>query len=119
MGAFNDPLDAVRCSRAIHDRFPPNCTHSVARLRISLNTGPCIAVKLNANIDYFGGTVNVAAKLQSLAESWQIAMSLATYNAPGVAAYLADQRADLEDDVYRSKALSDDVKVKRWTVYRG
>ena len=65
--------DAVRCSRAIHDRFPPNCTHSVARLRISLNTGPCIAVKLNANIDYFGGTVNVAAKLQSLAAGARLA----------------------------------------------
>jgi class 3 adenylate cyclase len=119
MGAFNDPLDAVRCSRAIHDRFPPGCTHSVARLRISLNTGPCIAVKLNANIDYFGGTVNVAAKLQALAESWQVAMSLATYNAPGVAAYLAEIQAELEDDVYQSKALTDDVKVKRWNVYRG
>jgi class 3 adenylate cyclase len=118
MGAFNDPLDAVRCSRAIHDRFPPGCTHSVARLRISLNTGPCIAVKLNANIDYFGGTVNVAAKLQALAESWQIAMAQATYHAPGVAAYLAQQGAELEDLVYRNKALTDEVKVKRWTVYR-
>jgi class 3 adenylate cyclase len=117
MGAFNDPLDAVRCSRAIHDRFPPGCTHSVARLRISLNTGPCIAVKLNANIDYFGGTVNVAAKLQALAESWQIAMSQATYAAPGVAAYLDEQHAPLEDLVYKNQALTDDVKVKRWTVH--
>jgi class 3 adenylate cyclase len=117
MGAFNDPLDAVRCARAIHGRFPPGCTHSVARLRISLNTGPCIAVKLNANIDYFGGTVNVAAKLQALAESWQIAMSAATYAAPGVAAWLAEQGAVLEDCVYQSKALTDEVKVKRWTVF--
>ena len=117
MGAFNDPLDAVRCSRAIHDRFPPGCTHSVAKLRISLNTGPCIAVKLNANIDYFGGTVNVAAKLQALAESWQIAMSAATYAAPGVAAWLAEQGAVLDDLVYQSKALTDEVKVKRWTMY--
>ena len=61
----------------------------------------------------------MAAKLQALAESWQVAMSLATYHAPGVAAYLADQQAELEDDVFRSKALTDDVKVKRWNVYRG
>ncbi len=118
MGAFNDPLDAVRCSRAIHDRFPPGCTHSVARLRISLNTGPCIAVKLNSNIDYFGGTVNVAAKLQALCESWQIAMSAATYAAPGVAAWLTEQGATLVDLVYQSKALTDEIKVKQWTVYR-
>ena len=91
MAAFGDPLDAVTCAKAIHDRFPPGCTDSVAVLRISLNTGPCIAVRLNANIDYFGSTVNVAAKLQALAESWQIAMSKATYDAPGVAAWLRDQ----------------------------
>ncbi len=117
MAAFGDPLDAVRCSQAIHARFSPSCTDSVARLRISLNTGPCIAVRLNANIDYFGSTVNVAAKLQCLAESWQIAMAAATYDSPGVAAWLADQGVTLEDDSYVSKALPEPVPVKRWTVY--
>lgn len=117
MAAFNDPLDAVRCSKAIHDRFSPACTDSVARLRISLNTGPCIAVRLNANIDYFGGTVNVAAKLQALAEAWQVAMTTATHDAPGVAAWLAEQGAAVEETRYASKALPAPVAVKRWTVY--
>ncbi|MEQ1737159.1 MAG: adenylate/guanylate cyclase domain-containing protein, partial [Rhodoglobus sp.] len=117
MAAFNEPLDAVRCSQAIHDRFSPSCTDSVARLRISLNTGPCIAVRLNANIDYFGSTVNVAAKLQCKAESWQIAMARSTYDAPGVAAWLADHAITVEDDTYVSAALPAPVLVKRWTVY--
>jgi class 3 adenylate cyclase len=68
-------------------------------------------------MDYFGGTVNIAAKLQSLAEAWQVAMSAATYAAPGVAAYLADQGATLEDLVYTSPALPAPVAVKRWTVH--
>jgi class 3 adenylate cyclase len=119
MAAFNDPLDAVRCSKAIHDRFSPACTDSVARLRISLNTGPCIAVRLNANIDYFGSTVNVAAKLQALAEAWQIAMAATTYAAPGVADWLAGQGAVLEDATYVSRALPSPVAVKRWCVYPG
>ncbi|MBP6842738.1 MAG: adenylate/guanylate cyclase domain-containing protein [Kofleriaceae bacterium] len=118
MAAFGDPLDAVVCSKAIHDRFPPGCADSVAVLRISLNTGPCIAVRLNANIDYFGSTVNVAAKLQALAEAWQIAMSKATYEAPGVAAWLRDQGATLEDDAYASPALPAPVAARRWTVHR-
>jgi hypothetical protein len=63
MGAFNSPLDAVRASKAIHDRFHALSSEGPVRLRISLNTGPCIAVKLNTNLDYFGHTVNVAAKL--------------------------------------------------------
>jgi class 3 adenylate cyclase len=118
MAAFVDPLDAVRASRAIHDAFHPGRTDTPIRLRISLNTGPCIAVRLNANADFFGGTVNVAAKLQALAEGYQTAISDATYRAYGVAAYLAEHGAVLEILSYTSKALPEPVGVRRWTVYR-
>ena len=118
MAAFVSPLDAVRAARQIHDAFRPGRTDTPIRLRISLNTGPCIAVRLNANADFFGGTVNVAAKLQALAEGHQIAMSEATYRSPSVAGYLAEQGAELEILSYTSKALPDPVTVRRWTVYR-
>src|SRR5262249_52596205 len=106
MATFVDPVDAVRASHQIHDAFHPGRTDTPIRVRISLNTGPCIAVRLNANADFFGGTVNVAAKLQALAEGYQIAMSDATYLAPGVADYVAAQAAELECLAYTSKALS-------------
>jgi class 3 adenylate cyclase len=118
MATFGDPVDAVKASRKIHDTFHPARTDTPIRLRISLNTGPCIAVRLNANADFFGGTVNVAAKLQALAEGHQIAMSEATYRGPGVAEYLAEQRAELEPLEYTSKALPAPVGVRRWSVYR-
>jgi class 3 adenylate cyclase len=118
MAAFVSPLDAVRAARQIHAAFHPGRTDTPIRLRISLNTGPCIAVRLNANADFFGGTVNVAAKLQALAEGHQIAMSEATYRSPGVADYLAEQGAELEILSYTSRALPDPVTVRRWTVYR-
>jgi class 3 adenylate cyclase len=118
MATFTNPVDSLRASRKIHDAFHPKRTDTPIRLRISLNTGPCIAVRLNANADFFGGTVNIAAKLQALAEGYQIAMSDATYNAPGVAAYLTDQGAELEVLEYTSKALPAPVGVRRWTVYK-
>jgi class 3 adenylate cyclase len=117
MGAFNHPLDAVRAAKQIHDRFHEKRGETLARLSISLNTGPCIAVRLNTDIDYFGHTVNVAAKLQALAETFQIAMSEAVYAAPGVAEWLAEQGADLESLEYTSKAIPEPVQVKRWTVH--
>ncbi len=117
MGAFNDPLDAIKAAAAIQRAFPPGRDDTLARLRISLNTGPCIAVHLNTAIDYFGHTVNVAAKLQALAETWQIAMSEATYRAPGVAAWLAGEGAVLEDLAYASKAIPEPIAVKRWTLF--
>jgi class 3 adenylate cyclase len=117
MGAFNDPLDAVKAAKQIHDHFHRTRDDTLARLRISLNAGPCIAVRLNTDIDYFGHTVNVAAKLQALAEVWQIAMSEAVYVSPGVAAWLSEQGATLEALEYTSKAIPESVRVKRWTVY--
>ncbi len=118
MATFVNPVDAVRASQQIHQTFHPQRTDTPIRLRISLNTGPCIAVRLNANADFFGGTVNIAAKLQAMAEGYQIAMSEATYRSAGVAEFLAEQSAELEDLTYESKALKDLVRVKRWNVYR-
>ena len=118
VATFVDPIDSVRASKKIHDTFHPARTDTPIRLRISLNTGPCIAVRLNANADFFGGTVNVAAKLQAMAEGYQIAMSEATYRAPGVAEFLAEQTADLDLLEYTSKALPAPVVVRRWSVYR-
>jgi class 3 adenylate cyclase len=117
MATFVNPVDAVRASQQIHQAFHPQRTDTPIRLRISLNTGPCIAVRLNANADFFGGTVNIAAKLQALAEGYQIAMSEATYRAAGVAELLASEKAELENLVYESKALREPVAVRRWSVY--
>lgn len=119
MGAFNEPLDAVRCARAIHDAFPPGRGPDALRLRVSLNSGTCIAVRLNSAIDYFGHTVNLAAKLQSRAEAWQIALSDATAAAHGVADYLGAQGGELEDLSIQVKGIDEPIRAKRWTVYRG
>jgi class 3 adenylate cyclase len=119
MAAFTNPLDAVRASHQIHATFPPTRTDTPIRLRISLNTGPCIAVRLNTTMDYFGGTVNIAAKLQSLAEAWQIAMSEATYIASGVSDFIAAHGGAVETLTYTSPALPAPVTVKQWTVYSG
>jgi class 3 adenylate cyclase len=118
MATFTNPIDAVRASHQIHKTFHPTRADTPIRLRISLNTGPCIAVRLNSNADFFGGTVNIAAKLQALAEGYQIAMSETTYNAPGVAAFMAEHAGVAEPMTYTSKALPAPVQVRRWTVFR-
>lgn len=117
MAAFVNPADAVRAAHAIHAAYSPARTDSPIRLRISINTGPCIAVRFNANIDYFGGTVNVAAKLQALADAYQIAMSEATYQSPGVQEVLAAHGAETVALSYSSKALPEPIGVRQWTVF--
>lgn len=114
MGAFTDPVDALRAAEAIQRVF---VEPGGLRLRISVNTAACIAVKLNANIDYFGQAVNLAAKLQGAAESGQIALSSSTLNAPGVEAFIAPHRGNIERVETTVKGLRDAVITHVWTVH--
>jgi class 3 adenylate cyclase len=59
---------------------------------IGAHCGPSIAVSLNENLDYFGQTVNVAARVQSLADAGEICISEALFSAPGVSKLLAGHR---------------------------
>lgn len=54
------------------------------QLKIGLHTGPAIAVELNEQLDYFGQTVNVAARVQGLAEGGEIVCTDAVWDSPGV-----------------------------------
>jgi class 3 adenylate cyclase len=46
--------------------------HEDLMLRIGMHEGPCLAVMLNDRLDYFGQTVNIAARVQGLAVSHSI-----------------------------------------------
>ncbi|HEX4924926.1 MAG TPA: DUF5939 domain-containing protein [Bdellovibrionales bacterium] len=75
MGAFHTPEDALAAAIEIQLRFNEHRTDTHIRLRISVHTGPVIAVHLHQGIDYFGGTVNMAAKLQACADACEVALS--------------------------------------------
>ncbi|HEY7610172.1 MAG TPA: DUF5939 domain-containing protein [Alphaproteobacteria bacterium] len=95
MAAFFRPADAV--AAALHmladiGRF--NREHGAPDiiLKIGAHCGQSIAVTLNDNLDYFGQTVNVAARVQSLADEGEICLSEALYAAPGVRDLLGGRR---------------------------
>ncbi|MCA9696608.1 MAG: adenylate/guanylate cyclase domain-containing protein, partial [Myxococcales bacterium] len=91
MASFADPADAVAASIAMQRRFGADHAESKLRIRITLHTGPCLAVNLNTGVDYFGTTVNLAAKIQSAADAGQVAFTEQTWNDPGVRALLAEK----------------------------
>ena len=99
-------------------RFPDSGGATPLRLRASINTGPCIAVNLNTGVDYFGSSVNVAAKLQACAGAGDIAMSTAVLDSPGVRDYLSEEGALLEDGVHQSDAGAVPYSVWRTDVSR-
>jgi class 3 adenylate cyclase len=116
MAAFVEAAAAVRASHAIQRRFPPQREDLDIRVRISLNRGSCIAVRFNADIDYFGNAVNLAAKLQGSADAGQIAISTSVHEAPGVSAALSELGVALETLSVDLPALGGEIPVLRWTV---
>ena len=87
MAVFSRPTDAVSAALDILgeiERYNSEHGDPSIILKIGAHCGPSIAVTLNENLDYFGQTVNVAARVQSLAEAGEICISEALYSAPGV-----------------------------------
>ena len=78
MAAF---VDDATCARAAFgclvafDAFRKNSTHAdTTQIKLGIHGGPCYVVTANGSLDFFGQTVNVAARLQGLAESGEVVL---------------------------------------------
>ena len=54
-------------------------------IKIGIHEGPCLAVTLNDRLDYFGQTVNIAARVQGLADERAIFATKSVVEHPQVA----------------------------------
>lgn len=57
-------------------------------IKLGLHAGPCIAVTLNDRLDYFGSTVNLAARLQGQSRGGDIVVSEMVAGDPAAAAII-------------------------------
>jgi len=65
-------------------------------VKIGIHEGPCLAVMLNERQDYFGQTVNIAARVQSLSTNQEIHITAAGGRIP------RRDRGDREGSISRS-----------------
>jgi len=75
MATFPTPDHGLRAAlemRDAMDRLNKGQRHEDLILKIGMHEGPCLAVTLNDRLDYFGQTVNIAARVQGLADSRSI-----------------------------------------------
>ncbi len=73
MAAFTDASLAFKANQEIHSAFKNNKDSLV--LRTSFHIGQVLCVNMNVGLDYFGQTVNTAAKLQGWADGFETAVS--------------------------------------------
>ncbi|MDB5072446.1 MAG: hypothetical protein JWM87_3557, partial [Candidatus Eremiobacteraeota bacterium] len=71
MAVFVDPRDAVESALLFAAAVAP------LQLRIGMHRGPCIAMRANDRIDYFGATVNLASRVEHAARAGEILMTSA------------------------------------------
>jgi len=79
MAAFVHPDDALRAAHELHERLSSDLEEKghdyPVALKIGLHEGPCIVVTLNDKLDYFGQTVNTAARVEGCSEGGDIVVS--------------------------------------------
>ncbi|HJU93102.1 MAG TPA: adenylate/guanylate cyclase domain-containing protein [Pyrinomonadaceae bacterium] len=80
MAVFRSAADALGAMLEVQQILatPPEGTMPLS-LKAGLNTGPCIAVTLNDRLDYFGSTVNMAARLEGLSSGSDVIISRSVY----------------------------------------
>jgi class 3 adenylate cyclase len=92
MAAFLKPADAVQAALEMRSEiasFNERQPDKALILKIGVHKGAAIAVTLNDRLDYFGQTVNIAARVQNLADADEIFVSQDVYEAKGVRDELA------------------------------
>ena len=103
MATFISPADAVRAALDMHAAID-EINHSVTAdviIKIGIHRGQSLAVTLNDRIDYFGQDVNIAARVQQLAQGGEIVVSTDVYWSPGVSDLLAGFEGGEEDGIMK------------------
>jgi len=92
MASFGDPADAVKAALAMQTAIKDNALV----LKVGIHVGASVMVSLNERLDYFGSTVNMAARLQGQSEGGDIVLSRAVAEDPAVKPLLAGVAARAE-----------------------
>jgi len=117
MASFGDPADAVKAALAMQARIAEfNRTQTSAAgeelvIKLGIHVGPSVVVNLNDRLDYFGSTVNMAARLQGQSEGGDIVLSRAVAGDPAVRPLLAPLAA--RDESVPLKGFADPISFVR------
>jgi adenylate cyclase len=92
MAVFRRPAGAVRAMLEVQQQLAtPVGDADPLVLKAGLHYGPCIAVTMNDRLDYFGSTVNIAARLDALSSGGEVVISDAIACDPEVMALMLEE----------------------------
>jgi len=86
MAVFDNPVEATTAALEMIDALN-TFNHTISQeliLKVGIHRGHSIAVTVNERIDYFGQNVNIAARVQALADANEVYITADVYTSPGV-----------------------------------
>jgi class 3 adenylate cyclase len=91
MATFSRVDEALVAARQIHQRLAAEQPAPGAGLvlKSSLHQGPCLAVNANGRLDYFGTTVNLAARMVECCAGGDVCFSAEIFSRPETTEFLA------------------------------
>lgn len=95
MAVFRRPAAALKAMLSAQEMLAmPAQGNAPLTLKAGIHAGPCIAVTLNDRLDYFGSTVNMAARLESLSTGNDVVISRVLYDDPEVREFLVEENLE-------------------------
>jgi class 3 adenylate cyclase len=118
MAVFRSAADGLRAMLEVQRALAePTDGGLPLQLKAGLNTGPCIAVTLNDRLDYFGSTVNMAARLEGLSSGADVIISRSVFEDAKVRELIESEDLAAEEFDMLLKGFEDE-RFELWRVRR-
>lgn len=120
MGVFNSRKIALACvleaQKRLHQFYADKPDDEKIEVKIGLHSGATIVVTLNSRLDYFGTTVNTAARIQGVAEPNEVVISDTILEADDAENIIASYGAKIKKTKESFKGIKGKVPVYRLTI---
>lgn len=115
MAAFRKPVSALRAIWNVQKEIALRGAPPLS-IKAGIHTGPCIVVNLNDRLDYFGSTVNIAARLPNFSSGGQTILSEVIRNDLEVIEFLEKNAPPNSLVRFRSEVRGLDQPMDMWRI---
>ena len=116
MASFAEPDRALAAAAAMHRQMAMLGASEELTLKIGVHVGSCVAIESNQQLDFFGRTVNVAARVQAKAGAGDVVITREVLEHPSAREVAKTQFTSSSEERVHLKGIEGEVAVHRLRV---
>ena len=117
MACFSRVDEALEAVRDMNRKLAEGIRTVPLTLKASLHAGPCLAVNANDRLDFFGTTINLAARMISCCKGGDLVVSDELYHRPEMREFVSQYTTAPEPSDVRLRGFNDPRRI--WRVELG